>query len=166
MSVDEFLNGNTKQPLTSLVAEWVRRRKRRQMRRRLTKALGLGPRAGESRSLESLSSVSTQLEIEWYAHDVHPWDDDLPAERQEQLFAESSLTHTVAAIYRAFERFPEVDMLHIRVLEPRKPHGVLLAGTVSRAELNEAAPSVSPAMTLKMLGIRYRTIEGNLQRLE
>src|SRR5689334_9472823 len=86
----------------SRLAEWARGRRQRQWWRRVTRALGLQPRPGERRRPPSLGRVSTHLEIEWYAHDVHPWDDDLPPDRQAARFAEATLQHTVAAIRRAF----------------------------------------------------------------
>src|SRR6476646_10471119 len=109
------------------LAEWARDRRQRQWWRRVSRALGLAPRPGERRRPPSLGRVSTQLKIEWYAHDVHPWDADLPPEQQAARFAEETLQHTAAAIRRAFERFPEVDALEIVVREPRRPHGVLFA---------------------------------------
>src|SRR6202043_55788 len=97
-----------------LVVQWLRGRERRRLWNRLTNALELRPRAGESKDHPSLSNVSAYLEIEWYAHDIHPWDGDLPPERKATLFAEESLTHTAVAIRHAFERFPEVDAIGIR----------------------------------------------------
>jgi hypothetical protein len=146
-----------------LVVQWLRGRERRRFRRRLNKALELRPRGGESKDHLSLSNVSTRLEIEWHARDIHPWDGDLPPERKARLFAEESQTHTVVAIRRTFERFPEVDAIGIRVLEPHKPHAVLFTGTVSRDDLKQCSPSLSPAMTLKLLGIEYRIVDGHLK---
>jgi hypothetical protein len=131
----------------------------------VSRALGLTRRPGERRRPPALGRVSTQLEIEWYAHDVHPWDDDLPVELQAARFAEETLQHTVAAIRRAFERFPEVDGLQIVVREPRRPHGVLFTGRVSRAEAARCATSLSAAMALKLLGIEFRMVDGRLEPL-
>jgi hypothetical protein len=145
-----------------MLVHWFRGWERRRFWRRLTRALKLRPRAGEWTVRRSLGKVSARLEIEWYAPDVHPWDGDLPAERKARLFAEESLTHTVDAIRRAFDRFPEVDTLGIRVLGPHKPHAALFAGTVSRENLKQCAPTLSPAMTLKLLDIQYRMVDGQL----
>jgi hypothetical protein len=131
----------------------------------VSRALGLSPRAGERRRSLSLGRLSTQLEIEWYAHDVHPWDQDLPPEQQAARFTEETLQHTVAAIRRAFERFPEVDALQIVVREPRRPHGVLFAGRAARAEAAECATTLSAAMALKLLGIEFRIVDGRLEPL-
>jgi len=145
------------------LAEWARSRRQRQWWRRVSRALGLERRPGERRRRASLGNVSTHLEIEWYAHDVHPWDEDLPPERQDARFAEEAVPHTLAAIRRAFERFPEVDTLEIVVRDPRKPHPVLFAGRVSRADAAACANTPSPTMALKLLGIEFRMIDGRLQ---
>ena len=145
------------------IIQWVRDRERRRIWRRLTRVLRLTRRAAVSKDGLSLSKVSTSLDIEWYARDVHPWDADLPSERRAKLFAEESLTNTVVAIHRAFERFPEVDAIEIRVLEPRAPHAVIFSGVVSREDLNQCSASLSPGMTLKVLGIAYRLIDGELK---
>jgi hypothetical protein len=109
--------------------------------------------------------VATRLEIEWYARDLHPWDRDLPLERKATLVAEESLTHTAAAIRRAFDQFPEVDAIEIRVLAPYNPHPLLFTGLVTREGAMQCAPNLSPAMTLKLLGIEYRMIDGHLEPL-
>ena len=147
------------------VGQWLSGRERRRLWRRLANALELKPQAGKVNRRPSLVNVSTRLEIEWYARDIHPWDCDLPRERQARLFAEEALTHTAAAIRRAFARFPEVDAIEIRVLEPHKPHGLLFTGAVTREDLKECSPNLSPAMTLKLLGIEYRLVDGNLTEL-
>jgi hypothetical protein len=145
------------------LAAWAKERRQRQWWRRVTRAIGLQPRAGEPRRPSSLGSVSTCLEIEWYAHDVHPWDRDLPPDQMAARFAAETLQHTLSAVRRAFERSPEVDTLQIVVREPRRPHGVLLAGRVSRAEAAQCAATPSPAMALKLLGIEFRIADGQLQ---
>jgi hypothetical protein len=145
------------------LAEWARGRRQRQWWRRVSRALGLEPRAGERRRTPALGNVSTHLEIEWYAHAIHPWDEDLPLERQEARFAEEAVQHTLVAIRRAFERFPEVDTLQIVVRDPGKPHPVLFTGRVSRADSAACSATPSPAMALKLLGIDFRMIDGRLQ---
>ncbi len=149
-----------------LIARLIQAHKRRQMWRRLTRALGISGRAGGAGTSVSLASLSTHLDVEWYARDIHPWDRDLPIERKAVLFAKGSLAHTVTAIRRAFERFPEVESVQIRVLDPRKPHGLLFAGSVFRGDLASVPQNLSPAMTLKLLGIAYRLIDGVLEPLQ
>src|SRR5262249_43539864 len=149
---------------TLLLGAWTRGRERR-LWKRLTRALGLGPRAAEVPDRVPLSNVSTRMEIEWYAREVHPWDRDLPAERKARLFADESLTHTGAAIRGGWERFPEVDAIEISVLEPHKPHAVLFKGSVSRDGFDRCPPNLSPGMTLKLLGVEYRLTDGCLEPL-
>jgi hypothetical protein len=151
--------------VTRLITQLVQKRRQRQLWRRLTKALGIGRRPAESSGVATLNQVSTHLEIEWYARDVHPWDRDLPDKRKAVLFAEASLAQTATAIRRAFERFPEVSSLSIRVLAPRKPHGLLFSGSVLRRDLEGVPGHLSPAMTLKLLGIDYQLIDGVLEPL-
>jgi hypothetical protein len=112
-----------------------------------------------------IQRVSTHLEIEWYAHDVHPWDADLPDDRQARLFVDSALSQTLSAIRRAFERFPEVDSIAVRVLDPRDPTGVLLRGAVSRRDLDAATAIKSDAMSLKLLGVEFQLVDSDLQPL-
>jgi hypothetical protein len=147
------------------LAQWAHSRRQRQWWRRVSRALGLEPRAGEPRRPAALGTVSTQLEIEWYAHNVHPWDEDLPPDGQEARFAEEAVQHTLSAIRRAFQRFPEVDTLQIMVRDPRKPHPVLFTGRVLRADSTACSNTPSPAMALKLLGIEFRMIDGRLQPL-
>ena len=148
-----------------LITRFVQERRQRQMWRRLAKALGIGRRPADSADVTPLRHVSTHMEIEWYARDIHPWDRDLPDKRKAALFAEGSLAHTATAIRRAFERFPEVTSVSIRVLAPRKPHGILFAGSVSRLDLAGVPENLSPAMTLKLLGITYQMSDGVLEPL-
>jgi hypothetical protein len=163
----DYLRAGTK--YAAVVREWTGRwadRVRRGLLSwRLAQALGLGSRAGERRRREPIRRVATHLEVEWYAHDIHPWDADLPDEHRARLFAEGVLAHTVTAIRGAFDRFAEVESIAITVLEPRTPHRVLLRGAVTRGDVVEASRTVSAAMSLKLLGVEYRMSEGQLQPL-
>jgi hypothetical protein len=159
----DYLQTGTK--CAAVVREWTGRARRVLLSWRVAQALGLGPRAGERRRREPIRRVATHLEVEWYAYDVHPWDRDLPDERRARLFAEGVLAHTVTAIRGAFDRFAEVDSIAITVLEPRRPHRVLLRGAVTRRDVADASRTVSAAMSLKLLGVEYRMSEGQLQPL-
>ena len=145
------------------LASWLRDRQRRRFWRQLTRALHLKPRGADSADRQLLTKVSTRLEIEWYARDTHPWDADLPSDERARRFTDDSLAGTVAAIRGAFERFPEVDAIEIRVLAPRKPHAVLFSGVATRSDAAECSPRLSPAMTLKLLGIEYLMVDGRLE---
>jgi hypothetical protein len=128
---------------------------RRQLRNRVIHALKLAPRGAVPSDSPLLQKMSVSLEVEWYARDVHPWDRDLPAECRAELFTAGLMADTTVAIRQMFECVAEIDVLRVRVLEPNEPHRPVLAGTVSRSDLNACATSASPTMTLKLLGIHY-----------
>lgn len=102
----------------------------------------------------AIDRVAVELHVEWCARDVHPWDLDLPANRQAELFAEQCLKDVDAAIPRLFEQLPEIDVLKIGVLE-RASHKRIIAGTVHRHDLPAQSRS-SLGMRLRTLGINYR----------
>jgi hypothetical protein len=131
--------------------DWERRR----LRSRVIRALTLAPRGAVANDGLSLRNMSPSLTVEWYARDVHPWDNDLPAERRAELFTAELMADTVAAIRQMFERLAEVDVIHVRVLEPNEPHETILAGTVCREDLRAARDCPSPAMNLKLLGVHW-----------
>lgn len=64
------------------------------------------------------------------------------------------LCDTDAAIVRLFRTFPEVDAIEVRVLGPRAPDRVVLAGTVAREDVLAARSLPSPAMRLNAMGVR------------
>ena len=136
--------------------KWRSGLERRRMRNRVIKALTLAPRAAVPDDGPRLRKMSLALRLEWYARDIHPWDGDLPAERRAELFTAALMAETIAAIRQTFERLAEVDEVEIRVLAPNEPDKTVLAGTVCRNDLCAAQACPSPAMSLKLLGIRYR----------
>src|ERR1700721_1228987 len=104
---------------------------------------------GEVRNdgLESIT-LTTQLQIEWRARDIHPWDRGLlsPGQRTE-AFLEQSLVDTEAAIYRLFEALPQVDAIAVRVLD-RKSETVIISGNVSRLAASARDENLSVGMQL------------------
>ena len=94
---------------------------------------------GEVRSdgLEPMN-LTTQLQIEWRARDIHPWDRSLlsPAQRA-AAFVEQALADTEAAICRLFEALPQVDIIALRVLD-QTAETMIISGTVSRQLLPRA----------------------------
>lgn len=113
-------------------------------------------RRGEVRS-DGLSvvRVCNLLQISWRARDLHPWDRDLPNCQRKTEFAQQALADTEAAIRRIFERRPEIDVIELRVLEPRT-ETLIAAGTVSREALDKAQRHLlSVGMRLRELGVRY-----------
>jgi len=106
-----------------------------------------------------LRHVSGQLEVEWQARDVHPWDRSLPVERQAQCFTDQTLNDTDRAITRLFELMPELDAITVRVLAPGSGRRPVLAGTVTRKDLDASPSSSSPRLRLWMLGLQYEIHE-------
>jgi hypothetical protein len=139
--------------------KWGEGWERLQLRNRVIHALRLAPRGAVPRDSPLLQKMSVSLEVEWYARDVHPWDRDLPAERRAELFTAGVMTDTVVAVRQMFECLAEMDVLQVRVLEPNEPHRPVLAGTVSRDDLNAFAKSASPTMNLKLLGIHSCAVD-------
>jgi hypothetical protein len=70
------------------------------------------------------------------------------------------MADTIVAIRQMFERLAEIDVIQVRVLEPKEPHRALLAGTVCREDLSAARSCPSPAMNLKLLGVHRRVADG------
>jgi hypothetical protein len=137
--------------------KWRCGMERRRLRNRVIKALTLARRAAVPDDGPRIRKMSVALRLEWYARDIHPWDCDLPAERRAELFTAALMAETIAAIRQTFERLAEVDEVEIRVLapnEPDKPDKTVLTGTVCRDDLSAAQACPSPAMSLKLLGIR------------
>jgi len=125
-------------------------------RRGIKHALALN-RRGEVRSDGlKLIRVISHMEVEWYARDIHPWDRDrdISPENRSLMFVQQCLSDTEAAVSRLFERFPHVDTIEVRVMEPRSAMSIL-AGTVSRTGV-ERNESLSVGMRLMLSGITFR----------
>jgi len=124
-------------------------------RRRVRRALALNTR-GEVRAdgLE-LVRLDNRLEVEWRARDVHPWDRAVPGGEPDAGFCEQLLDDTEAAVLRLFEALPEVNTIDVRVVRP-SGGGLLAAGTVHRASVEQASRLRSVGMRLRCLGITYR----------
>ena len=110
----------------------------RRYRRNITRAMALQLR-GEVRS-DGLTPirVTTRLDIEWHARDIHPWDRERlsPAQRAE-AFVQQSISDTEAAICRLFEELPQVDVLKVRVLD-RRSENAIISGSVLGGHPNPA----------------------------
>jgi hypothetical protein len=140
--------------LHRLQARWDRRPIERALR-----LIGRGDvRSGGLR----LDRACHRLEIRWRAREIHPWDRDLPRERQAAVFAELALADTEAAIMELFEALPHVDVIDLTVLEPESDR-TMLAGTVSRPAANRAGEGavgsrrlLSVKMRLSELGVQLR----------
>jgi hypothetical protein len=124
--------------------------------RRINRALALQLR-GEARSDGlTVDNVSSRLEIRWRARDIHPWDRHLARYEREVMFAEQALTDTEAAVFRLFERLPEVEAIELSVLEP-KSETLIAAGVVHRSDVYATRPHLlSVGMRLREVGVSYR----------
>jgi hypothetical protein len=111
-------------------------------------------------------NLTTQLQIEWRARDVHPWDRGLlsPA-RRAAAFVEQSLVDTEAAIHRLFEALPQVDVIALRVLD-RTSEAVIISGTVSRLAASARDENLSIGMRLLYLGLTYHSAGSLFEPLE
>ncbi len=135
-------------------------------RRDVKRALALHLR-GEVRS-DGLNpiNITTQLQIEWRARDVHPWDRALlPRAQRAAAFVEQALADTEATISRLFEALPQVDVISLRVLD-RTSETVIISGTVSRIDAAVRDESLSIGMRLLYLGLSYHSAGSLFEPLE
>jgi hypothetical protein len=138
-----------------ILSGWFRKLRLRLYRHSIDDALALQRRSEVRSDGLALDSVCNRLEICWYARDVHPWDSGLSPERRQLAFNQQAMEDTEAAVQRILERCPEVEIIEIKVLEPRSS-ALLASGRVQRSALDKArlrSPSVR--MRLGELGIRY-----------
>jgi hypothetical protein len=133
---------------------------RRGIRSLVNRSLALRPRGGVVKDRLVLQKLSGQLQLEWHARAVHPWDRDLPPCRQVEAYFEQAVADTDLAIRRIFQRLPEIDVIEIRVLDAQDPTRIILAGVVTREDALAADLLYSPKMRLKMMGIQYAKIMG------
>jgi len=122
----------------------------------IKQALALHLRGEVRRDGLMVDNVSSHLEIKWRARDIHPWDRHLSRYETELMFAEQALADTEAAVFRLFERLPQIDVIELSVLEP-KSETRIATGTVHRSDLNAARPHLlSVGIRLREVGITYR----------
>ena len=67
-------------------------------RRGMERALALHLRGEVRKDGLRLKKLSTRLEIEWWARDIHPWDRHEAPDQRAWLFFRQSLSDTEAAI--------------------------------------------------------------------
>jgi hypothetical protein len=111
-------------------------------------------------------NLTTQLQIEWRARDIHPWDRGLlsPAQKA-STFVAQALADTEAAICRLFEALPQVDAIALRVLD-RTSDTVIISGTVSRLAAVARDENLSIGMRLMYLGLTYHSAGSLFEPLE
>jgi hypothetical protein len=124
-------------------------------RRNVYDALALQHR-GEVRGdgLE-ITHITTQLEVEWWARELHPWDRFAPPEKAAVRFVQQSLADTEAAIARLFHASPMLDVIHLRVLD-RHARCLIIEGVVHRSSV-VTDPSLSIRMRLVQSGVRFHS---------
>lgn len=133
---------------------------RRGIRSLVNRSLSLRPRGGVVNDRLVLHKLSGQLQLEWHARAIHPWDRDLPTYRQVEAYFEQAVADTDLAIRRTFQRLPEIDVIEIRVLDTQDPTKIILAGVVTREDALAADLSYSPKMRLLMMGVQYAKMTG------
>jgi hypothetical protein len=119
-------------------------------------ALALHRRGEARRDGLGLASICSNIEIEWRARDIHPWDCDRSAEEKRSAFVAQTLSDTEAAILRLFEALPYVHVLQIRVLGNGSGMPIV-GGTVYRSYLARIRPGLSIGMRLRELGMTYHS---------
>jgi len=132
----------------------------------IERALALHLRGEGRRDGLNLTSLTTHLEIEWRARDIHPWDRGLlsPAQRS-AAFVEQSLAHAEAAIYRLFEALPQVDAITLRVFD-RASENLIISGNVSRLAASVRDEELSIGMRLRYLGLTFHSAGSLFEALE
>src|SRR5260221_14686908 len=87
----------------------------------VNRSLALWPRGGVVNDRLVLHKLSGQLQLEWHARAGHPGDRDLPTCRQVEADFEQAVVETHFATLRIFQRFPEIDVIKIRVPHTNEP---------------------------------------------
>lgn len=130
----------------------------------IRQALALNLRGEARKDGLKLKKALNRLEIEWRARDVHPWDRNVSPEEKGHLFVEQCLADTEAAILRLFEALPQVDILELRVVDPRS-EATILAGAVNRSTM-EDNDRLSVGMRLKLSGVNFRSSGWEFEALD
>jgi hypothetical protein len=146
--------------------KWFRSaRETDRLRNRVGAALAEVGRGGDGSNSLRLGSFSLRLKIAWRARSLHAWDWDLPPDRATLRFARQSLSDTEAALERVFAACPDVDLIEMTVHEPDPERaGILMVGSVSRKEFESCHP-LSTAMRLRLVGVNYLLVDGQIQRM-
>jgi hypothetical protein len=140
-----------------MIPFWYFLARRRALRaeKRIQNALALN-RAGEARPDGlTLIRASHNLQIEWRARDIHPWDRNSRTSESmehELLFMEQAIADTDAALSRLFRDLPEVDVIKFSVVHPHSQER-MLEGTVERATRVPSGRGLSARTRLWYRGI-------------
>jgi len=137
------------------VEDRIRRAENLRYRRGIERALALHLRGEVRNDGLKLRRLSTRLEIEWQARDVHPWDREDPPEKKAMRLVLQSLADTEAAIVRLFQNLPQVDIIALTVRE-HNSEKLIMTGTVHRSD-PEPATGLSVGMRLWKRGVKYHS---------
>jgi hypothetical protein len=135
----------------------------RMFNRRIRNALKLHLRGEVRADGLPLKSVSSSVELEWRARNIHPWDRALGLKDADARFVRQSIKDTAAAITRLFATLPHVDALTIRIYEPNSDR-VIMSGEVLRSSLSPDRP-LSERIWLGQLGMTFHIIDDRFQPL-
>ena len=148
--------------LEPFLRKWDSRRYRRNVKR----ALALHLRGEVRKDGLMLASVTTHMEIEWRARDIHPWDRPLLSQSERAAtFVSQTLADTEAAVHRLFEALPQVDVIALRVLDP-VAETVIISGAVTRPAALHRDERLSIGMRLLYLGLTYHSAGALFEPLE
>jgi hypothetical protein len=132
----------------------------------IERALALHLRGEARQDGLSPASLTTHLEIEWRARDIHPWDRPLLSRSEKAaVFVSQSLADTEAAVHRLFEALPQVDVITLRVLDYTSEN-VIISGTVPRASISDRNEQLSIGMRLRYLGLTFHSAGSLFEPLE
>ncbi len=154
--------GSIWRPLESLLRKW----KIARFRHNIEHALALHKRGEARKDGLTLDQASIRLDIAWRTRDIHPWDRDDPPEKQAALFVQQSLEDTDAAITRLFDTLPQVDSIHLKVLDHHSEK-IIMAGTVHRSSsFSSSSPSVKMRLVnrgieLGLVGSQFEPLQDN-----
>jgi hypothetical protein len=147
------------------IARSIRGMAKRELGHIVARALDIGPPSSGMRGKLRVRRITGQLQVEWHARDVHPWDQDLPLERRAELFTDQTIADTDTVVTTLFRLLPEIGTIAVQVRTPEADGDVILAGTINRASIAACRPVLSARMRLKMMGLRYGMSDDELEVL-
>jgi hypothetical protein len=108
--------------------------------------------------------LTSRLEVEWWARELHPWDRFASPEKAAFKFVQQTLADTEAAIAGLFDASGLLDVIHLRVLE-RRTGSLIIDGVVERSTV-ERNPSLSVGMRLVQSGVRFHSFGWGFEPLD
>jgi len=141
--------GAFRQRLSAILAPLPR------IERQVARALRLRSRGGVHKDTAlRIQTLSARLQIVCCARKLHPWDEDLPEEKRNELFAQQCLEDVDQGVTRLFQQLPAVDEVDLTVVTPDGT-AKIITGVVHREDFLHANQS-SAGMRLMSKGLRYR----------